>query len=650
MADELEPIRQNIEINVNEKGVDEATGDIGKLNTTISSTTTATSDLAKENKKAEESFKPLKTQLKEARELLQKMSAQYGATSAQATQAAQAVAGISDEIGFQRDLVDSYNPDDNFRALTQTAGLAALALGGVKDGLAAVGIESKFLDQVIGTAQALLGVTSAIGGISDAYGVLTASQRAASASAVVAAGTTEALAVAETQATVATWSWNSALLANPIVLIAAAVVAAGVAIYAFVKITSDAVKEEEKAKVASMQLNDAIDKQTTAFDSNSKESKTNSDYKIALLRASGASEAQIYRETKAIAEQETKQKKLNSAKADAILIAAELNFRNAKSGSDAEAQAKKDLDRAIEFSQAQASQVSGSYQNQIKIIQDNEIAITQAKTDARNKAIEEEKKAQEKAKSDTEKLAKEKADAAKKASEDDAKAFADRVEKGKKDTEDQNKADAENKARQLEDIEKQFESIAVVEQEAADKSKEIEQAKLDQKKAIQDAEINIAERGIQLIASVFGKSKAVQKGAIIAENAIGIGKQVIANNTANAGALATPQAIATSGASAVPVIALNNISTGIGIAASVAATAKALSAVGGGGTTGASGAQAQPSRNVAQVGFQGSSENQISTAIAQKNKDQPPIQAFVVSQAVTDQQEIDRKKELQNSF
>ena len=116
--------------------------------------------------------------------------------------------------------------------------------------------------------------------------------------------------------------------------------------------------------------------------------------------------------------------------------------------------------------------------------------------------------------------------------------------------------------------------------------------------------------------------------------------------------LATPQAIATSGASAVPVIALNNISTGIGIASTIAATAKALSAVGGGGagSAGGSGGGAQPSRNVAQVGFQGSSENQISSAIAKQQKDQPPIQAFVVSQSVTDAQELQRKKELTNSF
>jgi hypothetical protein len=82
---------------------------------------------------------------------------------------------------------------------------------------------------------------------------------------------------------------------------------------------------------------------------------------------------------------------------------------------------------------------------------------------------------------------------------------------------------------------------------------------------------------------LFEKSKGVQKAAIIAESAIGIGKMIIANNLANVGALATPQAIASGGISAAATIAFNNISTGIGVAANLAATAKALQAVGGGG-------------------------------------------------------------------
>jgi hypothetical protein len=649
MSDELEPIRQNIEINVTDKGVNESEKDLSKLDATITGTTESTKKLTDSNKKQEESFKPLKVQLREARELLQRMSAQYGATSEQATRAARSVAEISDEIGFQRDLVDSYNPDDKFRALTQTAGLAALALGGVKDGLAAVGIESEFLDKVIGSAQALLGVTSAIGGISDAYGVLTASQRAASASAVVAAGTTEALAVAETEATVATYSFSTALLANPIVATVAAVVALVAILYTYIKVTGDA----EKATAKSVMQNEILIKSLSNLEEQQRRTGEETEFQsartLALAKAQGRSSDEIRKLTLSLAQQETAEKKLNSAKADALVIAAERALRDSEADEETKKRLKETLEEAIKFSAEQSKILSDSYAKQRQIITDNEIQIVQERTDARLKAEEEAKKAREKALEDAKKKREEDAKNRKELLKSEAQADIDTRK------ELQSAQDEINKEREEAEKEER-ERIAAAKvaelEKFADDQKAIEEGMLQQKKDIQNAEISIAERGIQLIASVFGKSKAVQKGAIIAENAIGIGKQVIANNTANAGALATPQAIATSGASAVPVIALNNISTGIGIASTIAATSKALSAVGGGGagSAGTSGGGAQPSRNVAQVGFQGSSENQISTAIAKQQKAQPPVEAFVVSQSVKDQMELDRKKELNNSF
>ena len=644
MAEELEPVRQNIEINVTDKGADEATSDLTKLNTTITASTTATEKNTKEVKKSEDQFKSYKQQLKEATIEQQKLAQQYGATSTQAIDAAKKVATISDEMQFQKDLAKSYNPDEKFRALSQTAGLATLALGGVKDGLAALGIENKTLDKIIGSAQAILGVTSAVSGITDAYELLTAAKKAKTAAEVVEIGTTEALAVAEGEATVATWSFNAALLANPAVAIAAAIVALGAGIYAYTKLVSDTAKAEELAKVSSMQLTFAIEQQAKAFDNNSKYAEASNNQKIALLKASGASEAQIYKETAALKAQDNARAQINLREAQRLKEAAyQLDKANSTEAT------QEALKKATENEQKAFDILKKGFDDQDRIRDEHQVAVVQAETDARNKAEEERKKAEEKARED-----------AKKKREQDIK---DRKELSKSeaqadiDTEKELQAAQDEINKKREDSEKEDrERIAAAKvaelEKFADDQKAIEEGMLQQKKDIQSAEISIAERGIALIASIFGKSKAVQKGAIIAENAVGIGKQVIANNTANAGALATPQAIATSGASAVPVIALNNISTGIGIASTIAATAKALSAVGGGGagSAGGSGGGAQPSRNVAQVGFQGSSENQISSAIAKQQKDQPPIQAFVVSQSVTDAQELQRKKELTNSF
>ena len=176
-------------------------------------------------------------------------------------------------------------------------------------------------------------------------------------------------------------------------------------------------------------------------------------------------------------------------------------------------------------------------------------------------------------------------------------------------------------------------------------AKEIEAAKAvrEQKQAIQNQGIELALEGVQLIKNVFEKSKGVQKAAVIAESAIGIAKMIISNKLANAGALATPQAIATSGAAAAPVIAMNNISTGIGIAANIAATAKALKSLGGGsapnapaGSGGGGGAAAPMTANFNTIGSSGINQ------LAQLQ--QTPTQAYVVSGEVTSAQALDRNR------
>jgi hypothetical protein len=104
----------------------------------------------------------------------------------------------------------------------------------------------------------------------------------------------------------------------------------------------------------------------------------------------------------------------------------------------------------------------------------------------------------------------------------------------------------------------------------------------EQKRAIQLQGLEVAAQGVKLIASLFEKSKGVQKASVIAESAIGIAKMIISNKVANAGALAKYSAIPGGAALAAVEIKLNNVSTGIGVAANVAATAKALQALGGG--------------------------------------------------------------------
>ena len=157
---------------------------------------------------------------------------------------------------------------------------------------------------------------------------------------------------------------------------------------------------------------------------------------------------------------------------------------------------------------------------------------------------------------------------------------------------------------------------------------------------------------LQNILSMGGKgmqkiSKAFAIADIARTAAMSVSKSVSAISAANAGALATPQAIASGGTAAIPTIIANTVKGAIQIGSTVASAAKAIAAInsegkaapsaggvaaGGGGGGGA--APAPPQFNV--VG--GSTANQLAGTLGA----QQPVQAFVVANQVTSQQSMDR--------
>lgn len=179
--------------------------------------------------------------------------------------------------------------------------------------------------------------------------------------------------------------------------------------------------------------------------------------------------------------------------------------------------------------------------------------------------------------------------------------------------------------------------------EEAESKKRIENAKIeaDAKLAIQNATLDNISRGVNLLQSLGIKNKAIQKGLVIAENAAGIAKTIINTMAANAKAIAASPLTAGQ-----PFVTANTVSGAIGVATSIAATAKALSALGGGGggagggatipTAGAGAGSATPNFNV--VGNSG--VNQLAGVMA--NREQTPIKTYVVAQDVTSGQSLDR--------
>ena len=126
--------------------------------------------------------------------------------------------------------------------------------------------------------------------------------------------------------------------------------------------------------------------------------------------------------------------------------------------------------------------------------------------------------------------------------------------------------------------------LITIDQEKAAATKAIAEAELAHKKYIQQLQLDLVDGGIAFLKDIAGKNKALQKAAIIAENAMGIAKIIINTQAANAKAVAASPL--TGG---MPFVAYNTIGAALGIGRAVAATAKALSSVGGGAASGGGG-------------------------------------------------------------
>ena len=167
------------------------------------------------------------------------------------------------------------------------------------------------------------------------------------------------------------------------------------------------------------------------------------------------------------------------------------------------------------------------------------------------------------------------------------------------------------------------------------------------KEQIQSGYLSFASQAIGALASLDSESKALQASTLIATAAAAVANQVMSTNVANLGALATPQAIATSGASALPVIAANTTmmklgiaSTGIALGVGLAKLGKSDSSPEAPEAAGFGGSNA-PSFNL----VEGSADNQIQNSINGQFDNAQPLRAFVVAQDVTSQQSLDRQIE-----
>ena len=188
-----------------------------------------------------------------------------------------------------------------------------------------------------------------------------------------------------------------------------------------------------------------------------------------------------------------------------------------------------------------------------------------------------------------------------------------------------------------------------IQKAAAAERKNIDMAELDAKAEIQNAYMDLAGQFGSLLQQIAGKNKKVAIAGIIVEQAASIGK--IIANTAVANAKAVAAFPITVGQ---PWVTINTISAALGIAASVAGAAKAISQINSSdnGSAPSSGGATLPKSAPSAPQVSGAPIPQINTAGGQNPSSQiaqtigaaqRPVKAYVVSQDVSSTQAFDRR-------
>ena len=647
----------------------QAASDTNKLGASIDNATNATNENNDAVSQGNAAYKTFKAQLREANQELQKQIQLTGESSQETIKAAKAVADLKDQMGFASDLADSFNPDQKMKALGAATRVAATGVQGVTAGMALFGDQSEDTQKTLLKVQAAMAFSDAISGLSDLGDQWQLLKNTISASSVATKANAAATGAAAMIQNLFTGSVNTSSAGFKGLKLAIAgtgigllVVGLALLVTNFSKIKDVVLKVVPGLASVGKFIGSIVDSVTDFIGVTSEADraidrmKANADTSIALNKKFLAEHgSQLDEFTKQKIEAKNKYNEaIKEDGADQVALARELNRELAK----------------IEYSRGDEGR---------KIAEENA-----------KKASDEAEKRRQKKKDDAERTAKEEADALKKIADDkladEMKSAQDAVniieqlkqnietpaqkeqreyEEKKLILEANNLSTEELTVQHIDKLaeiqktadEKRAEEKKTADEKALEDQKRIDQQILEQKKAIQEGQLNLADAAVGFLSRIAGKNKTLQKAAIIAESALGIGKSVIATNASNVAATAQGAALAipTAGASvaaAAGLVTTNYVTLGLGVAGNIAATAKALQALGGGSAPSASGVSGGGVRGSAPpaVAFNNTAENQIGQSVAKTQSDQPPLKVYVSESDISDAQNNVKVLVNKNSF
>jgi hypothetical protein len=111
---------------------------------------------------ADKTLGSLKQQLREATAEVQALSDKFGATSEQAITAAKRASELKDQIGDAKSLVDAFNPDAKFKALTASLSGVAGGFAAAQGAIALFGVESKEVEKALLQVQSAMALSQGL--------------------------------------------------------------------------------------------------------------------------------------------------------------------------------------------------------------------------------------------------------------------------------------------------------------------------------------------------------------------------------------------------------------------------------------------------------------------------------------------------------
>ena len=104
----------------------------------------------------------LKAQLREATQEVTKLSEQFGASSKEAVQAAKRAAELKDRIGDAKSLIDAFNPDAKFKALTASLSGVAGGFSALQGAVGLFGKENEDLQKTLVKVQSAMALSQGL--------------------------------------------------------------------------------------------------------------------------------------------------------------------------------------------------------------------------------------------------------------------------------------------------------------------------------------------------------------------------------------------------------------------------------------------------------------------------------------------------------